>query len=200
MSHRGAPYFVPVIPLIIETPVEAESRSHDSVRPVPNATAKGLPADGTTAPVWRDPQLVEQRIVALKADVGARTKRHEDRSRRWDYVASWGGLVVALAAALSAASLLADRSPVAVGMSLATAVAAAVNAAFDPQRKATGHQEAARGYRHCDRSLTRLATTTSQCVQTKDASEIPAISEQVSTIEDTIDSIADDAPRVGLFF
>jgi hypothetical protein len=186
--------------LIRESPTVARGGAHVApVAGVPVAT-KPPPDDGTTGPVLRDPTLVRKRIDTLEAEVGVRIKDHEKRSGRWEYVASWGALVVALAAALSSASLLADKSDLAVGLSVATAAVAAVNAAFDPQRKATGHQKAARAYHRLDRSRKRLGLETVQCLQANDTADLPAISEQLFAIEDTMDSIADDAPRTGLLF
>ncbi len=71
---------------------------------------------------------------------------HDIRAGRWDVVAKWARLVVALTAAVSAISLIADNAALTMAFSITTAIIAAINAAFNPPDTSAKHRQAAKEY------------------------------------------------------
>ena len=78
--------------------------------------------------------------------VKQRAGSHELRAGRWNTVSSWSRLIVAFSAAISSVSLLADNPAVTAVFSIATAVVAALTAAFNPPDTATQHRQSAKDY------------------------------------------------------
>jgi hypothetical protein len=125
---RGEAATDPTVIMVAAQDATRAARSDQQAEPSSSEGQRTVGVDaaaGTSRFTLRDPDLVAARIKKTSADVATRLKGHEDRSRRWDYLASWGALLVALAAALSSASLLADQGDLTLGLSVATAVVAA---------------------------------------------------------------------------
>lgn len=76
---------------------------------------------------------------------------HDLRANRWSLVDTYGRLLVALAAALSALSLISSNGTATAVLAVTTAVCSALNAALSPAQRSAGHRAAARDYRHCSR-------------------------------------------------
>jgi hypothetical protein len=85
-----------------------------------------------------------------------RAETHDVRAGRWDFVSSSTRLVVALSAAVSSISLLADNTTVTLTFSLLTAIISALNAAFNPPDAATHHRQSAKEYSAIVRRLDLL--------------------------------------------
>lgn len=97
--------------------------------------------------------------AALSVDyvhVKDRALSHEVRAARWDVLAAWARLIVALSAAVSSISLLADNTVVTTAFSVLTAVVAGLNAAFNPSDSASQHRRAAKEYQLIRRRLDLL--------------------------------------------
>jgi hypothetical protein len=98
---------------------------------------------------------------ALQDDLGYaqdRAETHDVRAGRWDFVSSSTRLVVALSAAVSSISLLADNTTVTLTFSLLTAIISALNAAFNPPGRSDSSPAVGKGVLgHCASARSALA-------------------------------------------
>lgn len=122
-----------------------------------STAANGRP-DRSRAPATGD-QLFQ------RADGGARyaeyaSRWHDSRATLWGLVDTWARLLVAVAASLSALSLVTSSAIVTATLSVLTAVASALNAALEPAQKEGRNRRAAADYRPLARDLGALATET----------------------------------------
>lgn len=82
---------------------------------------------------------------------------HDIRAGRWDVVAKWARLVVALTAAVSTIALIADNVALTMAFSITTAIIAAINAAFNPPDTSAKHRQATKEYVLLARRLSLLS-------------------------------------------
>lgn len=129
-------------------------------------------------------------------------RAHEARTLRWSQVSTWTKLIVAVVAAVSAVSLIADNATLTAVLAITTAVASAISAAVDPARRASEHTRAARDLRREERIAQQLGLVTSD-LDENEATLDPGdqrTQQLLSTLvrlEEAVDSTRDQAPFVG---
>lgn len=150
-------------PMISEEPGDQLSRGQlrtaDDVTPAISSTAPSRgEQDPSVAPVrhglpptngW---DLLD-RARNLYGFVYTTRDRHDVLASRWDFLNSWSKLAVALAASLSAVSLIASNEALTAVFAITTAVVSAVNAAWDPATRAARHRVASREFRRLGNRL-----------------------------------------------
>lgn len=94
-----------------------------------------------------------QMLHSATSDVAT---RHQVIGSRWDVVDSWGRLVTALAASLSALTLFADNKAATATFAIAAAVVASLNAAWTPADRAERHRKTYKDYVALERPLAEL--------------------------------------------
>lgn len=105
------------------------------------------------------PLSMETLDSAVQADfdlIKELSEAHSVLASRWDVLAKWARLVVALTAALSAVSLVGDNDEITNIFSILTALIAAMNAAFNPPETSAKHRLSAKEFLLLSRKLELL--------------------------------------------
>jgi hypothetical protein len=119
-------------------------------------TSAAPPNRATAAEIELKPLEAPELAEAIAADFRysrERAELHEVRAGRWDLTARWARFIVAMTAAISTLSLIADNIIVTTIFSIITAVIAAINAAFDPSATSALHRQSAKEYQLLSRKL-----------------------------------------------
>lgn len=135
-----------------ETPSVVLPEQKAPLKPQPQL-AKGTGLPPTTG------QELRQRARAAFDSAWSSGERHIVLASRWDAVDTWARLLVALAASLSALSLVASNEVLTAVFAFATAICSALNAAWDPAQRVARHRRAARAYAHVERPLGAMCQT-----------------------------------------
>lgn len=120
---------------------------------------------------------------------------HDDRASRWDVADTWGRLLVAVAASLSALSLVASNATATAVLAITTAVVSALNSALDPADKFARHRRAAKEYRPIARDLAALRAEVAARPPT--GPELTALNGAYQELVASLDAVDDTAPAIG---
>ena len=165
--------------------------------------------------VYSEDELV-RRVADLYGYVFERNDRHHVSASWWSVTDTWTRVALALAASLSAVSLLAENATVTAIFAITTAVGSALNAALDPAQRAAKHRAAARDFRRLiwrvDQLSSSVQGTEKQYVSHTEidsqgvpydahyyafpSSELQSFSEELAGCEANLEQIEDSAPPV----
>jgi hypothetical protein len=125
----------------------------------------GVPAKPPTHAPYRPhtADAIHRQLYADWQDVEWRADCHDVRAARWDFVSSITKMTLAVTAAVSALTVVADSLGWATFFAIVTAFGTALNAGFSPTRKATQHSDSARAYHHLNRPLDELLFLYESC-------------------------------------